>query len=271
MNYWLIVGAIENWKEAFQQSNIWGLRERQRHLWNAFQENDVVLFYVMRPVAGGIGYGTIKTKFRQTQPLWSEELTKNEVIWPWRFMFSVGHCLPPDRWETDRLTSEVLRFKAGLSFRQIDPSLAQEFISKFNERPGVELEETASHKEIKEKLLEIGKLQNYIVEEEYQFDLGRLDVVWRKVERSVPLYVFEVSVRGDFYHDLAKLKHAFDLWHSHIFIVTSQDHLNKIQTLLSGSFHEIRQKLRFIDQERVKQLYERKRNLFELEKELGIL
>jgi len=270
MNYWLIVGTIENWKEAFQQSNIWGLRERQRYLWNALQENDVVLFYVMRPVAGVIGYGTVKTKFRQTQPLWSEEVIKNEVIWPWRFMFTVDHCLAPDRWETDRLSSELLRFKAGLSFRQIDPSLAQEIISKFNERPAAEVQESVTHKQIKEKLLEIGKLQNYIAEEEYQFELGRLDVVWRKVERSVPLYVFEVNVKGDFYHDLAKLKHAFDLWHSHIFIVTSQDHLNKIETLLSGSFHEIREKLKFISQERVIELYERKKSFFDLEKELGI-
>lgn len=270
MNYWLVVGARENWKEAFQKGNIWGIKERRKHLWNALQEGDLVLFYVTRPVAGIIGYGTVKMKFRQTQPLWSQELEKNEIIWPWRFEFSVGHCLPPAKWETDRVSSEVLRFKAGLSFRQVEASLAQEIISKFEKRLITELEEPVSHKEIKEKLIEIGKLQNYIAEGEYPFDLGRLDVVWRRIERSVPTYVFEVNVRGDLYHDLSKLKHAFDLWNSRLFIVASQESFDKIKALLSGSFHEIDKHIKFIDLEKVKDLHKHKKYLIELEKELGI-
>ncbi len=270
MNYWLTVGTLENWKEAFQKGNIWGFREKQRNRWDALQEGDVVFFYVMRPVAGIIGYGTVKTKFRQTQPLWSKELDKNEVIWPLRFEFNVEHCLPPDKWETDRLTSELLRFKAGLGFRQLNDSLVQEILLKFKQLHVEELEEPVSHKEIKEKLIEIGKLQNYIAEGEYPFDLGKLDVVWRRVERSVPTYVFEIHVRGDIYHDLSKLKHAFDLWNSRIFIVASQADYDKVKALLSGSFHEINEQLRFVDLEKINELYERKRYLLDLEKGLGI-
>lgn len=119
-------------------------------------------------------------------------------------------------------------------------------------------------------MIEIGKLQNYIAEGEYPFDLGRLDVVWRRVEQSVPTYVFEVNVKGDLYHDLSKLKHAFDLWNSRIFIVASQANFGKIKALLSGSFHEIKEQLRFIDLEKIKELYDRKRSFLDLEKELGI-
>lgn len=263
-------GSAENWKEAFQKGNIWGLKERQKHLWDTLQEGDVVLFYVMRPVAGIVGFGTVKTKFRQTQPLWSEEVDKNEVVWPLRFEFNVEHCLPPDRWLTDKLTSELLRFKAGLSFRQIENSLAQETLSKFKERHIVVLEEPASHQEIKQKLIEIGKLQNHIAEAEYPFDLGRLDVVWRRVERSVPTYVFEVNIRGDIYHDLSKLKHAFDLWNSHIFIVASDTDRPKVRHLLSGSFHEIAERLEFMDLEKVEELHRYKTHLINLERELGI-
>ncbi|MCL5074194.1 MAG: EVE domain-containing protein [Chloroflexi bacterium] len=270
MNYWLTVGTLKNWKETFQKGNIWGFREKQRHRWNTLQEGDVILFYAMRPVAGVIGYGTVRTKFRQTQPLWSEELDKNEVIWPLRFEFNVEHCLPPGKWETEKLTSELLRFKAGLSFRQVEASLAQEIIAKFKERPMVELEEPVSHKEIKQKLIEIGKLQNYIAEGEYPFDMGRLDVVWRRVERSVPTYVFEVNVKGDLYHDLSKLKHAFDLWNSHIFMVASNTDDAKVRHLLSGSFHEIAGRLKFINLEKVEELHRSKKHLIELEKELGI-
>jgi hypothetical protein len=270
VNYWLAVGTIENWKEAFEKSNIWGLRNRQRRRWDALQEGDGVLFYVMRPVAGIIGYGTVKMKFRQTQPLWSEEINKNEVIWPLRFEFDVEYCLPPDKWETDKITSELLRYKTGVGFQQLDSLTAQEFISKFKERHVEELEETVSHKEIKQKLIEIGKLQNYIAEGEYPFDLGRLDVVWRRIERSVPTYVFEINVKGDLYHDLSKLKHAFELWRSRIFIVVSQVDYDKVKVLLSGSFHEIREELKFIDLEKINELHTRKKAFLNLEKELGI-
>jgi len=269
-NYWMAVGTIENWKEAFTKGNIWGLKERQRHYWDVLQPNDIVLFYAMRPIAGIIGYGTIKTKFRQTQPLWFEEVNEGRVIWPLRFEIDVEYCLPPDRMETDRVTSELLRFKAGISFRKLDTSLALEIMSKFKERQSEEPEESSSHKEIKQKLLEIEKLQHYIAEEEYPFNLGKLDVVWRRVELSVPTYVFEVHVRGDLYHDLAKLKHAFDLWNSRIFIVASGTDGTKVRHLLSGSFHEIADYLKFIDVEKVKELHRSKKHFIELEKELGI-
>jgi hypothetical protein len=86
----------------------------------------------------------------------------------------------------------------------------------------------------------------------------------------VPTYVFEVHVKGDLYHDLAKLKHSFDLWNSRIFIVGSQADHDKIKDLLSGSFHEIKEQLRFIDLEKIDELYKRKRAFLDLEEELGM-
>ena len=86
----------------------------------------------------------------------------------------------------------------------------------------------------------------------------------------MPTYVFEVQVGGDVYHALAKLKHAFDLWNSHIFIVASRKDHNKANSLLSGTFHEINNRIKFIELERVEELYKRKKAYFDLEKELGI-
>ncbi len=40
----------------------------------------------------------------------------------------------------------------------------------------------SSHDEVKEILVEIGRMQGYVVESEYPCDGGRLDVVWRKHE-----------------------------------------------------------------------------------------
>jgi predicted RNA-binding protein len=267
-NYWLAVGPPENWKTAFEQRNIWGLTGRQKHLWAALTENDIVLFYATKPISGIIGYGPVQTKFRQDQPLWPQEIAEGRVIWPLRFEFNVEYCLPPDKWETGRITSDTLKLKAGMGFHSFEPQLARQMLSEFEAKaPEPAL---PSHEELKRKLIEIGKLQKYLSEEEYTFDIGKLDVVWRRVERSVPTYVFEVHVSGDIYHDLAKLKHAFDLWNSRIFIVASQADRGKVNNLLSGTFHEIRDEVRFIELEKLKELYERKKAYLDLEKELGI-
>ena len=127
-----------------------------------------------------------------------------------------------------------------------------------------------SHDQIKETLVQIGKLQKYIAQEEYSFDIGKLDVVWRRVEQSVPTYVFEIQVGGDVYHALAKLKHAFDLWNSHIFIVASEKERSKVENLLSGTFHEINSRIKFIELGDIEELYKRKKDYLDFENELGI-
>lgn len=271
-NYWLAVGPPKNWETAFEQKNIWGLTARQKHLWESLAQADTVLFYATQPISKVIGYGTVQTKFRQSEPLWPDEIAQGKVIWPLRFEFNVAYCLPPGEWKTYTVTSDVLKLKAGRGFQLLEDDLARQVISQF--LPVSEFEQAerplSLHEELKQKLIEIGKLQGYIAEPEYPFDIGKLDVVWRRVERSVPTYVFEVQVGGDIYHALAKLKHAFDLWNSHIFIVASQADLSKIGNLLSGTFHEIINQLKPIELEKIEELHKRKRAYLDLEKELGI-
>jgi predicted RNA-binding protein len=296
-NYWLVVGSPENWRTAFKHGNIWGLKETQRHLWERLSENDKLLFYATQSVGGLIGYGVVRTKVKQDRPLWPQEIQEHKVIWPLRFEFDAEFCLPPDKWSTDRFVSKELMPRAG--FQLLSQNVAEELISLFktlgygvkkdtvssiketsvkfeilSSQTPIVLSETPqdapSHDEIKKTLVEIGRLQKFIAEEEYVFDTGRLDVVWRRVERSVPTYVFEVQVGGNVYQALGKLKHAFDLWNSHIFIVTPKEDYGKVQDLLSGTFHEIDHRLRFIELEKVVELYRRKKSYLELEKELGI-
>jgi hypothetical protein len=77
----------------------------------------------------------------------------------------------------------------------------------------------------------------------------------------VPTYAFEVHVKGDLYHDLAKIKHAFDLWNSRIFIIAHQGDHDEVRDLLSRSFHEIKDQLRFINLEKIKELYKSKKSI----------
>jgi hypothetical protein len=287
-----VVGSPHNWKTAFEHKNIWGLKRTQRHLWESLNEKDALLFYVTSPVSGIIGYGTVRTKFPQDQPLWPQETKENRVIWPLRFEFDVEYCLPPDKWQTSKITSRELFPRGG--FQALDYDIAQHVVSKFTSLPKeyyveaptpIPAKETPplyppkplqaeqaspSHDELKHILVEIGQLQGYLADEEYVFDTGRLDVVWRRVERSVPTYVFEVQVGGDVYHALGKLKHAYDLWNSHIFIVAPQADRNRVENLLSGTFHEISSRTKFIELYKVEELYNRKKAYLDFEKELGI-
>jgi hypothetical protein len=52
--------------------------------------------------------------------------------------------------------------------------------------------------------------------------------------------------------------------------VASQENHNKVNNLLSGTFHEISDQIKFIESEKVEELYKRKKAYLDLEKELGI-
>jgi hypothetical protein len=82
--------------------------------------------------------------------------------------------------------------------------------------------------------------------------------------------VFEVQIGGDIYHAMAKLKHAFDLWNSHIFLVATMSDKGNYQELLSGTFHEVADQMGFIDISSIKELLEKKRDYKNLERTLGI-
>ncbi len=282
--YWLVVGSPENWKTAFKHSNIWGLKGSQRRLWDSLQEGDRLLLYATKPVGGLIGYGTVRTKFRQSHPLWPQELKESRVIWPLRFEFDVEYCLPPNDWVKRRTVSRDLWPRGG--FQSLGEQLSEDLISSFrrsdiepkpSEKVGAEKiitgesdQDEWSHASLIEALVQIGRLQKFQAESEYQFDIGRLDVVWRRLQKSVPTYVFEVQIGGNLHQALSKLKHAYDLWRSHIYLVTPENDFGKANQLLSGTFHEIQQRLRLIDCPQVAELLERKKGYLLLEKELGI-
>lgn len=266
--WWLAVGRPEHWEVAFENGNIWGLRETLKANWESLLNGDGVLFYATSPVKGVIGYGVIRSKFKQDKPLWPQEVVENRVIWPYRFEFDVTYCLPREKWETGRLVSEKLMPRIG--FQPVSEELASRIVEGFPPMVKPKGEESV-HEAIKARLVEIGRIQKMIAESEYDMDGGKLDVVWRRVERGVPTYVFEVQVGGDLYHAMTKLKHAYDLWNSNIFLIVSGSDVAKAQELLKGAFHEIQGKIRIIETEKINQLFNLKKAYRKLEAQLGIL
>ena len=275
-NWWLAVGRPDYWQIAFEHGNIWGLRSTPRHiaLWERLSQGDNVLFYATSPVSGVIGYGVVRTKFRQDKPLWPQEVKEDKVIWPCRFEFDVEYCLPRDKWKTRKVFSDFLRAIIRGGFQAIGEESAKEILKALPSRPlplaVVEKKAVSLHDEIKAKLVEIGRLQKLIAESEYDMDGGRLDVVWRRIERAVPAYVFEVQIGGDLYHAMGKLKHAFDLWNSNIFLVVAEEDMQKARQLLAGTFHEIRRKVKLVEAGKIDELFRRKKAYRDFEAELGI-
>jgi len=284
--FWLIVGTERNWKVAFETHNIWGLKNFRElsALWNMLREGDGLLFYVSKPVHGIVGFGRVVTKFKQTVPLWPEEIRRKEVIWPLRFEFDVEYCLPPHLWSTHKYTAHDLQLITRMVFQcypieEVNAARVALGLTPVKEVVSVPLVELSTssgagvvtHNDVITDLAEIGRIQGYIPDKEYKIESTRLDVVWRRVERSVPTYVFEVQVEGDIYHAMAKLKHAFDLWNSHIFLVASNRERGKYQELLAGTFHEVADKMQFIEIGLVKELLGKKRDYKNMEQALGIL
>jgi len=278
--WWLAVGQLGHWQIAFEHGCIWGLKAtpRQEALWESLSEGDRVLFYATRPVGGIIGYGVVRTKFKQDKPLWPQEVREGKVIWPNRFEFDVEYSLPQDRWETNKIVTEKLIPRGG--FQSVTQESADEIIQLLNPKAAemakavevkvVKKREISLHEEIKAKLVEIGRLQKLISEREYDMDGGQLDVVWRRVEKGSPTYVFEVQIGGDLQHAIGKLKHAHDLWNSNIFLIVTEKDVVKAHEFLTGTFHEIRDKIQIIEVEKINELFKRKKAYRDFETQLGI-
>lgn len=292
--FWLAIGTPENWHTAFDYGNIWGLRPSQRRYWESLGENtDMVFFYATTPVSGVIGHGIVRTKIHQLSPLWPDERVRNEVIWPLRFEFDVLSCLSPHAWREQRIVLGDLKARARAGFQAVEASIAAELLRELptgipehvlvadpvglrsRAIPSLTLETSTSthdlHDHSKVLLAEIGRLQRFVSDTEYPLENRRLDVVWRRVQRSVPSFVFEVQVAGNLTEAMGKLKQAFSLWNSNIFLVGKQEHRGPVGDMLGGTFHEIRDRLRFVELGQLEELYNRKRAYREFENQLGIL
>lgn len=287
MQVWISTGTAENWETAISGS-IWGVVEGLRSRWEKLQKGDLLLFYATSPVKGVIGVAVIENKFKQDKPLWARELKENRVIWPYRYDFKVEFVLPRTDWESNRVGIAGLNvnIRAGLNplkdqksikllLQRMDQTWSTDLVKLLE---GVSVpakvfvkKEVNLHDQIKEKLLELGKIEGYIAEKEYVIpDLGeRLDVVWRRVAGSVPTYVFEVQIGGNLHQALAKLKHAHDIWNSNIFIISGKKDFQKIGQLLSGTFHEIKERIKVLTVEKIKKVYEVQIEDHKLKKEMG--
>ncbi len=112
--WWITSGPLENWKIAFEVGKIWGVTRITRR--ESLSTGDYVLFYVTKPISGVIGYGLVRTKFKQDNPLWPQEINEGRVIWRYRFEFDVEYCLPPGNGKRIKSPQNTLLMQQGEDF-----------------------------------------------------------------------------------------------------------------------------------------------------------
>lgn len=286
--HWIILGPERSWKTAFKQGGIWGVKEMLYPEWKALDPGDILFFYITKTVRGIVGVGRLENKFIQDKPLWPDEVAVDKVIYPFRFEFRIDYLLEEKEWENKKipigLSIQEMRRGINILQKKTVDKIYHDFKERFSftistpvvEKPKIskvkpEIIETPDHAKLQKLLFQIGQLNRFISEKEYLMGSERLDVVWRRVDGSVPTFVFEVQVGGDVYHALGKLKHAFDLWNSNIFLIIQKNELEKANILLDGTFHEIRDKIKIIIPQKVSELYQQKKRWLDIEKEVGLL
>lgn len=268
MGFWILTGNEENWATALDSGNIWGVRKGNLvRYWKKLNKGDILLFYVISPISGLIGVGELESKFKQDKPLWPDEVREQKVIYPYRFNFKILAVISPEKWRSEFLSIKDLRvgIQAGVNPLSNIETL-KEILVRVNEKWALDISIKAKpikkkkiapskHNEIRDKLVEVGRMEGFISEKEYPLDGERLDVSWRRVVRGVPTKVFEVQIGGSIHQALAKLKHAFDLWNSEPFLIIDEKSKTKATQLLSGTFHELGPHIKVIPLSQVEKLY----------------
>jgi hypothetical protein len=115
-------------------------------------------------------------------------------------------------------------------------------------------EKTLTHKEAQAMLVEIGLMLGKHAEAEFE----HYDVVWRDTASSPRLsHVFEVQISGSVDSALTRLKHAYDAQRSRPFLVVAGERDQRFAgKRLSGSFHEIWERITVIGVGELQRLYE---------------
>lgn len=287
MKFWSLSGSLENWEIGIS-GTIWGVRGGLKSKWEKLSIGDILIFYSTSPVSGVIGIGKVENKLVGKEPLWADEIKENKIIYPYRFEFKVLYALAQPSWKEKKIPIAGLRigFQAGLNpvkeeaamalFKKTDSLWGTKFTETIGKigKPKIKEKPKSLHEELKEKIKEIGEMEGFISEKEYPMDGQRLDVVWRApgVVKGVPKYVFEIEIAGGLYRALAKLKHAFDLWaFPKLFLIAQDKDRGKVMNLLSGTFHEIRDKVKIVKPEKVDKLYKVKKEDLETKLEFGLV
>ncbi len=260
---WVATGTRENWERALE-NGIWGIDPALQRNWKVASPGDLLLFYAKRPVSRFFGAGIIRSKFRQTSPLWKEEIDQKRVIWPLRLELDVIVLLPFNSWENDGAANDDYKLSIHGGLNPVkDFVRAMKVLEQI--KKGVHQDLQPDLQKVNESIYEIGRIQRMIVEMNYPTDGRPIDVIWKRTVRSVPTFAFSVSLEGDVETPIRTLKHAYDIWNSRPFLVTRDERVDEVKDVTSGLFHEFDDALRVLSASQITELHESKKKYYQLE------
>ncbi len=128
-----------------------------------------------------------------------------------------------------------------------------------------EEEETLSHTNIQEMLVNIGECLGFHAETEFEY----YDVIWRESVKSERIsHIFEVQSKGNIDSAFAKLKRAYQAQRTKPFLViASERDLNRARQSLSREFHDIETVVTLLTFAQIKKVHQNLNNIAEIIKE----
>lgn len=122
------------------------------------------------------------------------------------------------------------------------------------------------HAEIQEMLVRIAETLNFYAQTEYEY----YDVIWRENPKSNRLsHVFEVQSKGNIDSAFAKLKRAYSLQRSKIYLVLSSERdLNRARKSLAREFQDLENVLQILTFQQIKTVFQNLNNISQILREL---
>lgn len=262
---------------------LWALKETLRDRWVSINEEDYVLFYH----AGKLIYaGTVYFKYPFVEE--DKQLEAGsyfaESVWgkdvdgkTWPYLLFLKNVVKIDLHLPQLNEITGYNLKSVMGFIKVQEEKGKKVIEylkqiyiKPPEKSPIETKELLQHDDIVDVIYALGELIGYKPERKMRHEGYEFDVVWNKPPRIGPKYVFEVHMKGSLEAALLRLKHAYDLWESQIFLVSTEESLKEAQSKFLGELHELKDKVILLDVKNVKEFYDFKGKFEWLERKFGL-
>jgi len=257
---------------------LWAVKDSLKNRWANIKSEDYLLFYHSRKFIY-VGQVAFKYPFSDKKSQLECSSKISEIVWgkdvdgkTWPYLIFLKNVreidIPLDKF--NELTGYKMSFVNG--FMRVSEERAPPLINYLQEIITKETPKQPSsiHEEIVEKIYALGELIGYKPEKRWRHEGYEFDVVWHKPPRIGPKYVFEVHLKGSLEAALLRLKHAYDLWESQLFLVSTEDQLQEAQKKFLGELHEIKDKVTLVNINEIEEFYKFKGKYEWLERKFGL-
>jgi len=262
---------------------LWALKETLHPRWDTINNGDYVLFYH----AGKLIYvgkvcfkypfmdepGQVEVGSYLAESVWGRDV--DGKTWPYLFFLEDVREIDLTLSKLNELAGYNLNTIAGfMRIREVKALKVIEYLQQIYVKPPLKPKPMPSplvdHERIVDVIYALGELIGYKPGKGWRHEGYEFDVVWHKPPRIGPKYVFEVHIKGSLEAALLRLKHAYDLWESQIFLVSTEDQLKEAQSKFLGELHELKDKVTLLDVKNVKEFYDFKGKFEWLERKFGL-